>query len=130
MSIQVGVRVRPFNTREKEHHSECIIEMPGQNQTKIKDETGKERKWLKWLNKQKWTTLFADGNHECFPRLNSYPVKEWHGGKVHEILPKVLHLMRGEIFELEGKSIFVMGGASSHDRGPAVGDTEQVIGKF
>ena len=43
MSIQVGVRVRPFNTREKEHHSECIIEMPGQNQTKIKDETGKER---------------------------------------------------------------------------------------
>jgi len=43
MSIQVGVRVRPFNTREKDHHSECIIEMPGQNQTKIKDETGKER---------------------------------------------------------------------------------------
>ena len=43
MSIQVGVRVRPFNTREKDHQSECIIEMPGQNQTKIKDETGKER---------------------------------------------------------------------------------------
>ena len=43
MSIQVGVRVRPFNTREKEHHSECIIEMPGQNQTRIKDEVGKER---------------------------------------------------------------------------------------
>ena len=43
MSIQVGVRVRPFNTREKDHNSECIIEMPGQNQTKIKDENGKER---------------------------------------------------------------------------------------
>ena len=43
MSIQVGVRVRPFNTREKEHQSECIIEMPGQNQTKIKDENGKDR---------------------------------------------------------------------------------------
>ena len=42
MSIQVGVRVRPFNTREKEHQSECIIEMPGQNQTKIKDENGKD----------------------------------------------------------------------------------------
>ena len=96
----------------------------------FKREIRKEKKWLKWLNKQKWTTLFADGNHECFPRLNSYPVKEWHGGKVHEILPKVMHLMRGEIFELEGKSIFVMGGAASHDRGPAVGDTEQVIGRF
>ena len=43
MSIQVGVRVRPFNTREKEHNSECIIEMPGQNQTRIKDEVGKEK---------------------------------------------------------------------------------------
>ena len=43
MSIQVGVRVRPFNTREIDHGSVCIIEMPGQNQTKIKDETGKER---------------------------------------------------------------------------------------
>ena len=43
MSIQVGVRVRPFNAREKERESECVIQMPGQNQTKIKDENGKER---------------------------------------------------------------------------------------
>ena len=95
-----------------------------------KKEDRKERKWLKWLNDQRWTTLFADGNHECFPRLNSFPVKEWHGGHVHELRPKVLHLMRGEVFEIEGQTIFVMGGASSHDRGPAVGDTKAVIGKF
>jgi len=43
MSIQVGVRVRPFNSREKERESECIIQMPGNNQTKIHDENGKER---------------------------------------------------------------------------------------
>ena len=43
MRIQVGVRVRPFNAREKERESECVIQMPGQNQTKIKDESGKER---------------------------------------------------------------------------------------
>ena len=42
MSIQVGVRVRLFNIREKDHHSECIIEMPGENQTRIKDENGKK----------------------------------------------------------------------------------------
>ena len=41
MSIQVGVRVRPFNAREKERESHCIIEMPGNNQTKIYDEAGK-----------------------------------------------------------------------------------------
>ena len=43
MSIKVGVRVRPFNTREKEKKSVCVIEMPGNNQTKIKDEEGKDR---------------------------------------------------------------------------------------
>ena len=94
-----------------------------------KKEDSKERKWLKWLNNRPWTTLFVDGNHECFPRLNSFPVKEWHGGRVHEIRPKVLHLMRGEIFEIDGNTIFAMGGASSHDRGPVVGDTEVVRGK-
>lgn len=94
-----------------------------------KKEIRKERKWLDWLNKRPWTTLFADGNHECFPRLNAYPQKEWNGGKVHVIRDKVMHLMRGEVFEIEGSSIFVMGGASSHDRGPVKGDTEIVQGK-
>ena len=45
MSIQVGVRVRPFNEREKERESECVIEMPGNNQTVIKDELGREKKF-------------------------------------------------------------------------------------
>ena len=88
-----------------------------------KRETGKERKWLKGLNERRWTTLFVDGNHECFPRLNGFPVKEWNGGKVHVIRDRVLHLMRGEVFEIEGNKIFAMGGAGSHDRGPAKGDT-------
>ena len=43
MSVQVGVRVRPFNAREKKKESECIISMPGGNQTRIKDEKGKEK---------------------------------------------------------------------------------------
>ncbi len=43
MSIKVGVRVRPFNEREKKNNSVCIIEMNSQNQTKIKDEKGNEK---------------------------------------------------------------------------------------
>ena len=43
MSIKVGVRVRPFNDREKKNNSVCIIEMNSQNQTKIKDEKGNEK---------------------------------------------------------------------------------------
>lgn len=95
-----------------------------------KKEKRKEKKWLEWFNDQKFTTLFVDGNHECFPRLFTYPEKMWHGGRVHVIREKVLHLMRGQVFEIEGKKFFTMGGAASHDRGPAVGDTKQVIGRY
>lgn len=65
---------------------------------------------------QKWTTLFVDGNHENFNKLNGYPVTEWHGGKVHMIKPNVIHLMRGQIFEIDGNTFFTMGGAESTDK--------------
>ena len=42
MSVKVAVRVRPFNTREKDSKSICNIEMNG-NQTIIKDELGQPR---------------------------------------------------------------------------------------
>lgn len=70
---------------------------------------------LDWLDCKPFTTLFVDGNHENFDRLYSYPVEEWNGGKVHKIRPSVIHLMRGQVFELEEKKIFTFGGASSHD---------------
>lgn len=74
-----------------------------------------ENYWLKWLEEKPFTTVFVDGNHENFDRLNTYPVKEWNGGMVHEIRPHVLHLMRGEVFTIQGKKFFAFGGASSHD---------------
>lgn len=74
-----------------------------------------EKHWLDWLNNKNFTTLFVDGNHENFERLYNYPVEEWHGGKVHKIRDSVLHLMRGEIFDIDNKKIFTFGGAKSHD---------------
>lgn len=74
-----------------------------------------EKYWLDWLESKPFTTVFVDGNHENFKRLYTYPIKKWHGGKVHEIRPNVLHLMRGEIFNIEDLSFFAFGGASSHD---------------
>ena len=62
-----------------------------------------------------FTVLFVDGNHENFDALNEYPIEQWHGGKVHRIRPHVLHLMRGQAFELQGRTFFTMGGAQSHD---------------
>lgn len=84
-------------------------------------ESAKEKNWLDWFDDQPWTTLFVDGNHENFERLNEYPDTAWNGGAVHVIRPKLLHLMRGQVYEIDGKKIFTMGGASSHDRGPAKG---------
>ena len=78
-------------------------------------ENKNEKYWLDWLNDKPWATLFIDGNHENFDRLNSYNVSEWHGGKVHFIRPSIIHLMRGEIFNIGGKKILAMGGAESHD---------------
>ena len=74
-----------------------------------------EKYWLDWLNNKNFTTLFVDGNHENFDRLYKYPVEEWHGGKVHKIRDSVLHLMRGEIFNIDNKKFFAFGGARSHD---------------
>ena len=70
---------------------------------------------LDWLDCKSFTTLFVDGNHENFDRLYEYSVEEWNGGKIHRIRPSVIHLMRGQVYELEGKKIFTFGGASSHD---------------
>ena len=74
-----------------------------------------EKELLDWLEAFPFSVLFCDGNHENFDRLKEYPEKEWHGGKVYEIRPHVLHLMRGYVFDIEDKKFFVFGGASSHD---------------
>jgi predicted phosphodiesterase len=79
------------------------------------DNSAEEQYWLKWLDSKNFTTLFIDGNHENFKLLNAYPTETFCGGKVHKILPSVLHLMRGEIFEIDNRKFFTMGGASSHD---------------
>lgn len=61
--------------------------------------------------------LFIDGNHENFDLLNDYPCEEWKGGYVHRVANNILHLMRGNIYEIEGISFFVFGGAVSTDKG-------------
>ena len=75
-----------------------------------------DRFWLNWLESEGWNTLFIDGNHENFDKLNSYPVETWRGGKVHKIRRNIIHLMRGEVYCVEENTIFVMGGGYSIDK--------------
>lgn len=63
-----------------------------------------------------FTVLFADGNHENFDMLERFPEEVWHGGKVHRLADSVFHLMRGQVFNLDGDKYFVFGGALSFDK--------------
>ena len=89
-------------------------------------DTPSERFWLKWLSEKPFTVVFVDGNHENFDRLYSdeFPVVNFKGGKAHKIMDNIYHLMRGYIFEIEGKSFFAFGGASCHDIQDGVLDRE------
>lgn len=75
-----------------------------------------EKLYLDYLEKKPYTICFCDGNHENHKKLAEYPVEEWKGGKIHRIRKNIIHLMRGQIYEIEGKRIFSMGGAYSIDR--------------
>lgn len=75
----------------------------------------KEQKILKQLGKRKYNICFIDGTHENFSLLNGYGVSEWNGGKVHKIYDNLYHLMRGQVYNIDGKSVFTMGGGESPD---------------
>lgn len=72
--------------------------------------------WRKWFDNKNFTTLFIDGNHENHDMLEEYPEIDFFGGKAHKISNRIYHLMRGQIYDIDGKKIFTFGGASSHDK--------------
>lgn len=89
----------------------------------VSDGSYRERKFLQYMAEElPYTVCFCDGNHENFDLLDAFEVTYWNGGKVHIIqkdksgTPKVIHLMRGQIYEIEGKRIFTFGGAYSIDK--------------
>ena len=80
------------------------------------DGSNAEKYWLDWFESKPGTTCFVDGNHENHRMLAELPVREWNGGLVHEARPHVLHLMRGEVYGIDGLTVLTMGGAASNDR--------------
>ena len=81
----------------------------------------------KFFEEKKYTTLWIQGNHENYDMIAEYPVEEWHGGKVrHIVRDKIILLERGQVFEIEGKTFFTFGGASSHDIQGGVLDRDDI----
>lgn len=75
--------------------------------------TDKNRRFDAILMGAEKNIAFIDGNHENYGYIDSFPVEDWMGGRVHRLTPHLVHMIRGEIYEIEGKSFFVMGGCKS-----------------
>lgn len=70
----------------------------------------------KWLSGLPFQILWVQGNHENYDMIEEYELEEWKGGKVrHIVRDKIILLERGQVFNIEGKTFFTFGGASSHD---------------
>ncbi|MCD7774833.1 MAG: metallophosphoesterase [Clostridiales bacterium] len=79
----------------------------------IWDDSKKEDKLLRNLGKRKYNICFVDGTHENFNLLNKFPAEDWNGGKARNICGNLYHLMRGQIYTIEGMKVFTMGGGES-----------------
>lgn len=75
-----------------------------------------EKYWLDWLDKQNYTTLFIDGNHENHIRLERLEKVDMFGSKVGKVTDSIYHLRRGEVYTIADSTFFCFGGATSADR--------------
>ncbi|WP_233514983.1 metallophosphoesterase [Collinsella sp. TM05-37] len=73
---------------------------------------------IAWLESRPYTVLFVDGNHERFDHWAGRPMELWHGGLTQRLsdTSPIRRLTRGEVFELDGSTVFTMGGATSVDK--------------
>lgn len=80
------------------------------------DNSKEELKTLDKIENMSITILFIDGNHENFNLLKEYPISKWNDGNVRFIRKNIIHLLRGEVYNINGKKYFTFGGAKSVDR--------------
>ena len=76
--------------------------------------------WYKWLSEKPWLTLFLDGNHENFDRIDNLEEIGLFGGKVGRLNNSIFHLKRGEVYNIDGNKFFVFGGGYSIDKAQRV----------
>ncbi len=79
------------------------------------NDSRKEKSIIKKISEKGYTVAFIDGCHENFDILEKFSVTEWNGGKARIICRNLVHLMRGQVYTIEGKKIFTFGGGHSQD---------------
>lgn len=75
-----------------------------------------ERQVVNYFAKRKFVTAFVEGTHDNLDIINHCRETVWKGGRVHRIKGNLLHLMRGQIFDIEGNRFFTFGGGESADK--------------
>lgn len=76
----------------------------------------RDKAWLDWLGEKPCTFLFIDGNHDNHAALAALPTEKIFGGKAHRVSENIIHLMRGQVYTIEGRRFFTFGGGESIDR--------------
>ena len=74
-----------------------------------------EQEVLEWIGRRKYDVLFLEGTHDNLDLLERYPVEEWNGGLTHHICGNLRHLIRGQVFTIQGKPLLAVGGGESRD---------------
>ncbi len=75
-----------------------------------------EKQFIKFFATRKFVTAFVEGTHDNLEKICRSRTTVWKGGKVHRIDGNLLHLMRGQIFNIEGHTFFTFGGGESTDK--------------
>ena len=76
----------------------------------IWDNSEKEIKNLQKLSKKKYDILFVEGAHENFEKIREYPEVDLYRSKGYKIDHNIYCLKRGEIYQIDGKTVFALGG--------------------
>ncbi len=79
-------------------------------------ETDDNKEFTQFFLSMDKPVAILDGNHENFDYLNGLPTEIWNGGTVHRLTDHIVHLMRGQIYTLEGKTFFTFGGCKSSEK--------------
>lgn len=73
---------------------------------------------MDFLDKYPCQVLWIDGNHDNHDFWAKQPITHMYDGKVqiHPLSSNVIHLMRGQVYDIDNTSVFTLGGASSIDK--------------
>lgn len=82
----------------------------------IFDGSKTEKQVVNFFAKRKFVTAFVEGTHDNLDTINRCRTTIWKGGMVHRIKGNLLHLMRGQIFNIDGYTFFAFGGGESIDK--------------